>query len=193
MTEEFNRSALRRLPQWSAVTKFARLVIVADVRGMVTHSQFDGEISVELEAKLRNVALLFHFGTRRRQNVNTLPQDSDCVGRMTQRRIEPFQVRLGGIQNAKCCAAVPARSASCAGLTISRNCGARHVGRPFSIGPMPGEPKQRALQAADINVGPFFQGAEFFTVVERARADSRERDALDFTVPACDREKLFNA
>lgn len=56
---------------------------------------------IDLETKRQNPARMFHYGTCVRQNVNTGAQDSDCVGPMTQRRMESLQVRLGGIQNGR--------------------------------------------------------------------------------------------
>ena len=150
-------------------------------------------MSIEMTADVHNFALLFHFGTRVRQNVTTSAQDFDCVGHMTQRRMELLQVRLGECHGKCGLGSLPATASSCADSAIRKNYGPRHIGGPFPIWPMFGEPKQRALQAADIDVGALLQCAELLAVVQRAGRDGGERNALDLPIPARDLEKLFDA
>jgi len=71
---------------------------------MVTHSQFAGEISVELEATLRNVALLFHFGKTRAlpQNVKQCSDDFGLCLRNDGSMMAVPEVRVGEGDHGNC-------------------------------------------------------------------------------------------
>ena len=79
--------------------------------------------------------------------------------------------------------------ASCADLKER----SRDIGGPCSIGrPMLREPAKSLLKTTDRDVGAGLQRAEFLSVVENPRGYSRERDALDLSIPARDAKQFVD-
>ncbi len=102
----------------------------------------------------------------------------------------PLTLRLGNKNNG----GSGRRSGSLGRLVgNSRYNRSRHIGRPFAIRPIIGEPAQGAFQSADVDVGALFQSPQLLAVIEGARADRRKRNILDFSVSAGNPKQLFNA